>query len=138
MTNVIVLEGNLVADSVTKNVAETTVTEFKIANNRFISRGKEKTLFMHCQWWGARGVAVSSYLTKGKRVTISGALESDQWTGEDGQPRSKMSIVVSDLSLGPSRMREGGGKQEYGDEQLASNSGDALDKGEGFNDDIPF
>jgi single stranded DNA-binding protein len=138
MTNIIVLEGNLVEDAVLKAVGESSVTEFRIANNRYISKGKQRTTFIKCVWWGSRGAAVYSYLTKGKRVTVEGKFEIDEWPDAKGEKHSQPVINVPDVSLGASVAREGGGRPEYSGEQTTRNSGDSsIDDGE-FHDDIPF
>ena len=137
MTNLIVLEGNLVADAIGKEIGETHLTEFKIANTRYVSKGKQKTAFVDCKWWGQRGLIVQEYLVKGKRVTVTGVLEIDEWE-KDGVRKSRPNINVTDLSLGGGKTAEGGGKkQEYGDEQTTANSGSARNDGD-FTDEIPF
>ena len=136
MTNVIVLEGNIVADAESKTIGETNLTEFKIANTRYISKGKEKTAFVKCKWWGARGVSVQSYLLKGKRITVTGAMEIDEWE-KDGQRKSMVVINVTDVSLG-AKGSSSAPKQEYGDEKTTGNSGSASVSDGDFTDDIPF
>jgi single-strand DNA-binding protein len=141
VTNVIVLEGNLTADAAEKMVGESQLTEFTIASNRYVAKGKEKTVFMACKWWGTRGAAVAGYLAKGKRVTVSGYYDQDEWTGnEDGKKHSRPFINVSDVSLGGGGSRDGAApcKQEYGDEQTTGNSGSASVSDGDFTDDIPF
>jgi single-strand DNA-binding protein len=136
MTNVIVLEGNIVADAESKTVGETNLTEFKIANTRYISKGKEKTAFVKCKWWGQRGLSVQAYLVKGKRITVTGAMEIDEWE-KNGQKKSMVVINVTDVSLG-AKGSSSPAKQEYGDEKTTANSGSSTVSDGDFTDDIPF
>lgn len=133
MTNSIVLEGNIVADATVKAVGETQLTEFKVANTRYLSKDKEKTVFILCKMWGARGVAVQSYLQKGKRVTVTGALEIDEWE-KDGIRRSMANIVVTDLSLAP----KGAAPKAVADSVPSPEPSVEAGASEEFNDDIPF
>lgn len=124
--NSILLEGNVVADAELKTVGEYKVTQFKIANSRYVSQGKERTLFIECKGWGKRYAAVAQYLLKGKRVVVAGTLEEETWE-KDGETKRKMVINLIDLSLAPK-----GAETPKGAEQNEGN------RGEAFTDDIPF
>ncbi len=51
--------------------------------------------------WERRKLAdlVEQYLRKGHLAYIEGSLILDQWTGQDGQKRSKLKVVLSDLQF---------------------------------------
>jgi len=101
MVNSITLEGNLTRDAETKSVGDTMVTQFCIANNRYAGKDKpQKVIFRDCKGWGNRFAAVGQYLTKGKRVVVSGVEEEESWEGrDDGVKHTKVVIVLNDLSL---------------------------------------
>jgi single-strand DNA-binding protein len=138
MTNVWALEGNVVADATMKLFSESELTEFKIANSRYISKDKEKTTFVTCKMWGKRGVALLPYIVKGARLTVTGTGEIDEWE-KDGQRHSKVVIRVDDVSLGAKRSASPSpARQEYGDEKVTANSGSSTVNDGDFTDDIPF
>ena len=57
--------------------------------------------------WGRQGETINQYMTKGRPILIEGRLKYDTWTGQDGQKRSKLSVVADNFQfLGG---REGGG-----------------------------
>lgn len=132
MINSIVLEGNLVEDAETRTVGETTVTNFRIANTRYLGPDKTRTLYRSCKGWGKRYSAVSQYLRKGTRVTVSGVEEEETWES-DGQKHYKTVINVTDLSLAPSGARR--------EDALQENRGASNPPSQGpddFSDDLPF
>lgn len=134
MTNVIVLEGNVVADATTKMVGDTSLLEFKLANTVYINKEKTRSTFILCKWWGARGASVVGYLQKGKRVTVTGVFEIDYWE-KDGQPHSRPGINILDLSLGAkqntNQSDSSNGSTGIPKDDTVANDGD-------FSDDIPF
>ena len=61
--------------------------------------------------WGKMGESINQYLVKGKQVAVTGELRQNRWE-QDGQPRSKVEIIASNLQLlGQS---QGSGKQYQG------------------------
>jgi single-strand DNA-binding protein len=66
---------------------------------------------------GRQADLAEQYLRKGHQVFIDGHLKLDQWTSQDGQKRSKLSVVVDNFQfLEPrdSGMGEGGGRGQRG------------------------
>lgn len=61
--------------------------------------------------WEGRKLAdlVEQYLHKGNQAYIEGRLNLDQWTDKEGQKRSKLKVIMSDLQfLEPRSDRDGG------------------------------
>lgn len=58
--------------------------------------------------FGPRVNALSQYLQKGKKVTLSGRLHQDTWEDAQGNNRSKVVIMVNDIEL-PPRETQGAG-----------------------------
>ena len=64
---------------------------------------------------GGRQLAdlVEQYLHKGHQAYIEGHLKLDQWTGQDGQKRSKIKIVMDNVQfLEPKGASEGAGRYQ--------------------------
>jgi len=76
--NKVQLIGNLTRDPELRYTPQgTAVCSFSVATNR------------HC----------GNMLTKGKKVFVEGRLQSRRWTGQDGQQRTTVEIVISDMLL---------------------------------------
>lgn len=55
--------------------------------------------------FGPRVNALSKYLQKGKKVTLSGRLHQDTWEDAQGNNRSKVVIMVNDIELPPKEVQ---------------------------------
>ena len=95
------------------------VCGFSIALNRSYkdSSGEwqEATDYVDIVAWGPLGERVSQYLSKGRRVLVQGRLQSRSWE-QDGQKRSKLEVIASDVTFLDSRGGENAnGASEEGD-----------------------
>jgi single-strand DNA-binding protein len=125
------------------------VLNFRVAND--IGFGDRKTTqWVDCQYWGKRAEAVSSYVRKGDKITVSGEVKLEEFQRRDGTPGSKLAVRVNDLDLaarsegGSSQREEGGGGY---DQSVNSRppAGGGAQRGGGkpafdtdLSDDIPF
>ena len=74
------------------------VLSFRVAND--IGFGDRKTTqWVDCSYWGKRAEAVSSYVRKGDKITVSGELKLEEFQRRDGTPGSKLAVRVNDLDL---------------------------------------
>lgn len=102
--NKIILAGNLTRDPQLSYTANNTaIAEFGMAVNRKW-RGpdgqmKEDILFVDCKVFGKQAETFSQYMSKGRPVLIEGRLEFRQWQSQDGQKRSKHSVVVEGFTF---------------------------------------
>lgn len=98
------------------------VLNFRVAND--IGFGDRKTTqWVDCQYWGKRGEAVSSYVRKGDKITVSGEVKLEEFQRRDGTPGSKLAVRVNDLDLaakGEASGSEprGGGKPAFDDQEM--------------------
>ncbi len=110
--NRVILMGNLTRDPQLKYLpSNTAVCEFGLAVNRTWrdrdGNQKEDVCFVDVAAFGKQGEVINQYMNKGRPILIEGRLKLDTWTGQDGQKRSKHSVVVENFTfVGP---REGGG-----------------------------
>lgn len=86
--------GNLGGDAETKDFDGRIKARYRIA----ISGRKDSTTWLTCDHWDCHQNLLP-YLTKGKKVAISGRIEEQGWTGKDGQPKSAIVLVVSNVTL---------------------------------------
>lgn len=81
MSNVFSCVGRVGKDAGTREVGNTTVTNFSVANN--VGFGKyESTMWLSCSFWGKRGEGAAPYLMKGKEVFVSGELSQREYDGK--------------------------------------------------------
>ena len=53
--------------------------------------------FIDCTVFAKRAEALHGLLSKGQHVAIEGKLRWSQWEGQDGQKRSKVSVIVDEI-----------------------------------------
>lgn len=142
--NHVVLIGRLTRDAELKYTnSGLQICRFSIANNYRRKQGEnwvEEANFFDLFMMGRRAEALHRYLTKGTQVGIQGQLRHDRWE-QDGQPRSRVEVFVSDLQLlGGGRGQNSGGSVPSGapdggrQDAPQSGSNDYND----FEDDVPF
>ncbi len=101
--NKVFLMGNLTRDPELRYTPSgTPVCQFGLAVTRKYKTGqgelKEETCFVDVTMWGARGVAISEYFTKGRPIFIEGRLNYDSWESPEGR-RSKLTVVADNFEF---------------------------------------
>ncbi len=152
--NSVTLVGRLTRDAELKYTnSGLAICKFSLAVNRRKKSGDawtDEVSYFDVVLWGKQGEAIQQYMSKGKQIAVSGELRQNRWE-QDGQNRSKVEVVASNVQLlgggsqggnnnsnqgGSSNSSQGGG---YQSNQRADPSGppggDALMD---FEDDIPF
>lgn len=122
MTNVVVLVGRLVADPELKYTPSgVAVCTFGIAVSRWqrSESGEKQTDFFDVVAWRHTAEFVANYLTKGGLVAVSGRLQQRSWVQQDGQKRSKIEVVATDVQGLDSRPRDGQGGAPGADRERA-------------------
>lgn len=107
--NKVILQGRLTRSAELKhlnNAERTALCEFSIAVNKSrkdnAGNWQSEASYFDCQLWGRYGEAMSQYLVKGERVTLTGRLQQDRWE-KDGEKHSRVSVTVEELSLDPKK-----------------------------------
>ena len=104
MFNKVILAGNLTRDIELRNTPNgLAVANTGIACNRkFKSQtgeSKEEVLFLDITFFGRTAEIANQYLKRGSKVLVDGRLKLDQWTDQNGQKRSKHSLVVETMKM---------------------------------------
>jgi single-strand DNA-binding protein len=112
--NRVILMGNLTRDPQLKYLPNNTpVCEFGIATSRRWrdreGNQRDDVCFVDCAAFGRPGEVINQYMAKGRAILVEGRLKFDSWTGQDGQKRSKLSVVVDNFQFVGSR--EGGSSE---------------------------
>ena len=96
------LTGRLTADPEMRATHSTTaVTQFRLAIQRRRSReGDDRgAVYVDVVTFGGLAESVGEYLTKGRRVAVSGRLERDEWETGAGERRSRHKVVANELEF---------------------------------------
>ena len=100
-----------------------------------------RSYFFDVVLWGRQGEAINQFLQKGKTVGVDGELRQDRWQ-QDGQQRSKIEIVASNVQLlggSPGQGSSGNGAGSSGQGQnFPAGRGEQNQANDNFADDIPF
>lgn len=97
--NKVILMGNLTRDPQLRYLpSNTAVCEFGLAVNRVWrdrdGNQKEEVCFVDISAFGRQGETINQYMSKGRPILVEGHLRFDSWTGQDGQKRSKLIVVL--------------------------------------------
>ena len=107
--NEVVISGRLTRDSELRfTPSGTPVTDVVIASNRIWSKDsdrQEETTFVDVTIWGKQAESLNTYLVKGRHLMVVGRLKLNKWETEEGDKRSKLTMVAEKINLTP-----GGGK----------------------------
>lgn len=60
---------------------------------------REETCFVDITFMGRQAEVANQYLTKGSKLLIEGRLKFDQWQDQQGNSRSKHSIIVESMEM---------------------------------------
>ena len=115
--NQVVIVGRLTRDAELKYTSNGyAIGSFSIAVNRKRKNGEQwvdEANFFDISLFGKSAESLNQYLVKGKQVVIQGELRQDRWE-QDGQSRSKVVIVASNVQLLGSSSGSSGMQQQAG------------------------
>lgn len=103
--NRIIMMGNLTRDPELRQLQSGgTVCRFAIASNRQFKNRQtgavtQDVCFIDVDVWGGQAEACNQYLQKGRPVLVEGRLKFDSWKDQEGQTRSKYSIVAETVQF---------------------------------------
>ena len=90
------------------NTAIASTHKFNAANGE----KREETCFLDVTFMGQSAEIANQYLAKGSRIFIEGRLKFDRWTDNNGQNRSKHSVVVDKMIMLDTKDRQEIGQNE--------------------------
>ena len=104
--------GRLAKDPEIREAGGKTVAQFSIGVSGY---KKDETTWIDCVAWEKTAEVCQQYLHKGSFVVVSGRMKQRTWEDKEGNRRSKLELVVSDLDLGPKVERSSGGGRGWDD-----------------------
>ena len=116
--NIIVLQGRLVRDPEMRTTQSgVAVASFTLAVDRdFGGRdgGEKQTDFIDCTAWRHTAEFVSKYFSKGRMAVVSGRLQIDNYTDNDGNKRKAAKVIADNIYFGDSKKDGATGSQSDG------------------------
>ena len=113
MFNKIILVGNLTRDIELRYAQSgTAIAKTAIATSRkFTANGekKEEVCFVDITFFGRSGEIANQYLRKGSKILVEGRLQFEQWVDQNGQKRSKHSVIAETMQMLDSKSDNQGG-----------------------------
>jgi single-strand DNA-binding protein len=109
--NRIIMMGNLTRDPELRQLPSgNSVCRLGLAANRSYKNRQtgdmvEEVCFVDVDVWGAQAESCNQYLSKGRPVLVEGRLKLDSWQDQEGNNRSKHSIVADRVVFMPSAMQ---------------------------------
>lgn len=127
--NQVILMGRLTRDPDMRTTPNgKTVTSFSLAVDR---QGQDDSAdFFDVTAWEKLGELVNQYLSKGRRCLVQGRLSYRQWE-QDGQKRSKVEVVATDVTF-----LDGPNGESGGSSAPRSNSGSSNNNKDVAPDDV--
>ena len=129
--NSVIIGGNLARDVDLKELSGgQKVAALVVASNRtYMANGEKKqdVVFLDVDVWGANGENCAKYLSKGSPVVVTGRLKQDKWQTPDGQNRSKIKVLATNVQFlsrgGGAGASQSGSSSSFSDGGGASYSG---------------
>ena len=140
-TNTVTIVGRLTRDVDIRTLSSgTDVALYSIANNYSRKSGDSwinEVNFIDCeQFRGFEGLI--PYLTKGKQVSVTGALRQDRWIATDGGNRSKLKIIVGHLQLLGGEQPSSFPAEKRNGSHAVTATAQTTESVISFDDDVPF
>ena len=127
MFNKIILVGNLARDiELRYSQAGMGIASTAIAtSHKFTQNGekKEEVCFVDITFFGRSAEVANQYLRKGSKILVEGRLKLDSWVDQNGQKRSKHSVVVATMQMLDSKGdNQGGGNYNNSNAPMDNNN----------------
>ena len=137
--NHIAIMGNLTSDVDLRRLPSgIAVASLRVAvTERFKSKSGdnvEKPVYIDVDVWDRQAENCAQYLSKGSPVFIDGKLQMDEWTGKDGEKRSKLKVRAATVQF-----LSGGRREESPSAPSVSPSAQSTDEPlDEPEDEVPF
>ena len=129
--NKCVLVGNLVRDpELTQTPSGISVCKFTLAVNRNYTNanGEREADFLNIVTWRGLAENCGKYLVKGKKVALSGQIQTRSYDDKDGNKRYATEVIADDVEF------IGGGSGEAGEPKQATQTARQQPKQTSFKD----
>ena len=123
MFNKIILLGNLTRDvEIRYTQGGMAIAKSAIATSRkFKSNNgeqKEEVCFVDLTFFSRSAEVANQYLYKGSKILVEGRLQFEQWNDQQGQKRSKHSIIVETMQMLGDKKSQDNNTSEIAEEEI--------------------
>ena len=146
--NKVILLGNLTRDPETRVTPNgNTICKLGLAVSRTYAtkdgERREETTFVDIDAFGRQAEVITKYMRKGRPLMVEGRLRLDQWEANDGQKRSKLTVVLENFQFVGGRDESsegssGGGYENSSPPQRSTSAPTQNDSHDVLDDDVPF
>ena len=135
--NIVVLTGRLTADiEVKQTQSGVSFARFCIAVDKDYKTGEERQAnFIYVTAWRQSAEFLAKYFKKGDGVTISGSIDTNQYTDKDGNKRTSFEVVMNKAEF-PIPKKSGNVNADSGDADNAPIEANFSEVSS--EDDLPF
>ena len=98
--NIAILSGNLGRDSELRTVNGDNGLNFAIGVS-VGSKDKPDVMWVDAALWGKRASVLQASLSKGAKVTVSGAIKLEAYVAKDGTNKTRLRLTVDQIDLPP-------------------------------------
>ena len=75
------------------------VCSFNVAVNRRIRDNREEVDYFKVSAWGEKGKVCKKYLSKGKKVCVTGAVSARAYTNSRGEPAASLEVMADEVEF---------------------------------------
>lgn len=139
--NKVFLIGNLTRDpELTETATGISVCHFSIAVNRGYSSsdGEKQTDFFNVTAWRGLADTISRFCKKGSKVAVSGSIQMRTYEDNNGQKRTAVDIIASDVEFLSSKSQSSGEDYDAGEKPASSSRKKPTLQAFDDDGDIPF
>ena len=146
--NKIILMGNLTRDPeirYSQGENSVAIARFGIAvNRRYKNQGETDTDFFNCTAFGRQAEFVEKYFHKGSRMLLSGRVQNDNYTNNNGEKVYSVQIIAEDVefaerkSVADANASQSGNSSSGAPQSNATANDDFMNIPEGIEDGLPF
>ena len=146
--NKVILMGNLTRDPeirYSQGENSLAIARFSIAvNRRFARQGDTDTDFFNCTAFGRQAEFVEKYFHKGSRMLLSGRVQNDNYTNNNGEKVYSVQIIAEEVefaerkSAADANANQGGNFGGGAPQPNAAANDDFMNIPDGIEDGLPF
>lgn len=146
--NKVILMGNLTRDPeirYSQGENSLAIARFSIAvNRRFSRQGDTDTDFFNCTAFGRQAEFVEKYFHKGSRMLLSGRVQNDNYTNNNGEKVYSVQIIAEEVefaerkSAADANANQGGNSGGGAPQPNAAANDDFMNIPDGIEDGLPF
>lgn len=146
--NKVILMGNLTRDPeirYSQGENSLAIARFSIAvNRRFSRQGDTDTDFFNCTAFGRQAEFVEKYFHKGSRMLLSGRVQNDNYTNNNGEKVYSVQIIAEEVefaerkSATDANVNQGGNFGGGAPQPNAAANDDFMNIPDGIEDGLPF